>query len=188
MTIRLFRIISSPSKLSYFRPQDHVTWMDCKALDFQCQCTQQKFQSICAVLAFDRELSIFYERKISIKLFYLYQNFNAETIASLKLNCFLSLFAAVSIMKGKRSAFIYFWYQTDRGVPNTSIYPAVSLASPYYNYLKSTASTTIICWRCHSNSINTGSRLAYLSDVKTRKRRNVVGIDMIRNNRIRNFQ
>ena len=43
---------------------------------------------------------------------------------------------------------------------------------------------TMICWRCHSNSLNTGSRLPYLSDVKTRKRRNVVGIDMIRNNRI----
>jgi hypothetical protein len=39
----------------------------------------------------------------------------------------------------------------------------------------------MICWRCHSNSINTGSRLPICSDVKTRKRRNVVGIDMIRN-------
>ena len=45
---------------------------------------------------------------------------------------------------------------------------------------------TIICWRCHSNSVNTGSRLPYLSDVKTRKRQNMVGIDMIRNNRIVN--
>ena len=40
------------------------------------------------------------------------------------------------------------------------------------------------CWSCHSNSVNTGSRLPRGSDVKTRKRRNVVGIDMIRNNRI----
>ena len=40
----------------------------------------------------------------------------------------------------------------------------------------------MICWR-HSNSVNTGSRLQRNSDVKTRKRRNVVGIDMIRNNR-----
>jgi hypothetical protein len=40
-----------------------------------------------------------------------------------------SLYAAVSIMKGKRSAFtyIYFCYQTDSGVPNTNIYAAVSL-------------------------------------------------------------
>ena len=42
----------------------------------------------------------------------------------------------------------------------------------------------LICWRCQSNSVNTGSRLPICSDVKTRKRRNVVGIDMIRNNRI----
>ena len=38
-------------------------------------------------------------------------------------------------------------------------------------------------WRCHSNSVNTGSRLPNISDVKTRKRRNMIGIDMIRNNR-----
>ena len=44
---------------------------------------------------------------------------------------------------------------------------------------------TMICWRCHSNSVNTGSRLPICSDVKTRKRRNVVRIDMIRNNRIK---
>jgi hypothetical protein len=45
----------------------------------------------------------------------------------------------------------------------------------------------MICWRCHSNSVNTGSRLPYLSDVKTRKRRNVVGIDIIRKNRIKMY-
>jgi hypothetical protein len=53
-----------------------------------------------------------------------------------------------------------------------------------YIFLIITASTTIICWRCHSNIINTGSCLTNSSDVKTRKRPNVVGIDMIRNNRI----
>jgi hypothetical protein len=42
----------------------------------------------------------------------------------------------------------------------------------------------MICRRCHSNRVNSGSRLPMGSDVKTRKRRNVVGIDMIRNNRI----
>jgi hypothetical protein len=42
----------------------------------------------------------------------------------------------------------------------------------------------MICWRCHSNNVNTGSRLPICSDVKTRKRRSMVGIDMIRNNRI----
>jgi hypothetical protein len=87
-------------------------------------------------------------------------------------------------MKGKRPVLIYFCYQTDSEVPNTSIYSAIFLASPYYNYLKSTASTTMICWRCHSNSINTGSSLPNISDAMTWKRRNVIAIYMIRNNRI----
>jgi hypothetical protein len=38
------------------------------------------------------------------------------------------------------------------------------------------------CQHHQSNSVNTGSHLPRNSDVKTRKRRNVVGIDMIRNN------
>jgi hypothetical protein len=38
-------------------------------------------------------------------------------------------------MKGKRSVLIYFFYQIDNGVPNPSIYSAVFLASPCYNYL-----------------------------------------------------
>jgi hypothetical protein len=50
--------------------------------------------------------------------------------------------------------------------------------------LTSTASTTTIYWRCHSNSVNTGSSLPHISDVKTWKRRNRIGIDMIWNNRI----
>jgi hypothetical protein len=34
------------------------------------------------------------------------------------------------------------------------------------------------------NNVNTGSRLPNISDVQTRKRRNMIGIHMIRNNRI----
>ena len=64
-------------KICYFRPPDHVILMECKALDFRCQCIQQKFLSICAVLTFDPQLKknirIFCKRQISIKLFYLYQ-------------------------------------------------------------------------------------------------------------------
>jgi len=47
----------------------------------------------------------------------------------------MSLFTAVSIMKGKRPVLIYFCYETYSWVPNTSIYSTVFLASPYYNYL-----------------------------------------------------
>jgi hypothetical protein len=43
------------------------------------------------------------------------------------------------------------------------------------------------CWRCHSNTVDTRSRLPICPDVKTRKRRNVVGIDMIRNKHIEYF-
>jgi hypothetical protein len=43
----------------------------------------------------------------------------------------------------------------------------------------------MICWCCHSNSVNTGSSLPNISDVKTWKRRNMIRIDMIRNNHIR---
>ena len=72
-------------------------------------------------------------------------------------------------------------------VPNPSIYSDVFLTFPYDNYLYSTASTTI-CWRYHSNSVYTGSRLPNISNVKTRKRRNMVGINLIRNKRITFFQ
>ena len=54
--IRLFRIISIPSKFCYFRQPDHVISMECKASDYRCQCTQQKLQSTCAVLTFDPRL------------------------------------------------------------------------------------------------------------------------------------
>ena len=43
----------------------------------------------------------------------------------------------------------------------------------------------MICWRCHNKSVNTGSRLLNISDFKTRKRPNMIGIDMIRNKRIK---
>ena len=42
----------------------------------------------------------------------------------------------------------------------------------------------MIYWHCHNNSVNTGSSLPNISDVMTRKRRNVIGSDMIPNNRI----
>jgi hypothetical protein len=42
--------------MSYFRPPNHVISMELLALKFWCQCTQQKLQSICAVLTFDPQL------------------------------------------------------------------------------------------------------------------------------------
>ena len=116
--IWLFRIISIPSKFCYFRPPDHVILMECSALNFRCQCTQQKLQSICAVLTFDLQLkkilAFSVKDRYQLNYFICIKEFNAETITSLKLICFLSLFAAVSIMKGKRSAFMYIFLIADR--------------------------------------------------------------------------
>jgi hypothetical protein len=117
--IQLFRIVSIASKFCYFRLPDHVILMECKALDFRCQCTQQKLQSICAVLTFDphlkKILTFSVKDKYQLNYFICIKDFNAETITSLKLEiCFLSLFAAVSIMKGKQSAFMYIFLISDR--------------------------------------------------------------------------
>jgi hypothetical protein len=43
-------------KKTLFSSTDHAISMECKAFDFQCQCTQQKLQSIYAVLTFDPQL------------------------------------------------------------------------------------------------------------------------------------
>jgi hypothetical protein len=90
--IRLFRIISIPSKCCYFRPPDHVISMECSALNFRYQCTQQKLQSICAVLTFDHQLkkNLTFSVKDRYQLNYVIciKGFNAETITPLKLNLF----------------------------------------------------------------------------------------------------
>ena len=139
--IWLFRIISIPSKFCYFCPPDHVISMECTALDFQCQCTQQKLQSICAILTFDPQLknilTFSVKDRYQLNYFICIKEFNAETITSLKLNLFSFLQLSASSKENHLPlcTCIYFWYQTDSGVPNTSIYSAVSLVSPYYNYL-----------------------------------------------------
>ena len=133
----MFRIISIPWRICYFRVPDHVISMECKAPDYRCQCTQQKLQSTCAVLTFDPRLKKFLTFSIKDR----YQlNYNIciktsmQRITSLKLNL-LSFFICCCQHQRKLSAFIYFWCQTDSRVPNTNIYSAVSLAFPFYNYL-----------------------------------------------------
>jgi hypothetical protein len=46
----------------------------------------------------------------------------------------------------------------------------------------------MICWRCHSNIVNTGSRVPNILDARTWTTRNMIGIDMIQNNRIVQWQ
>jgi hypothetical protein len=90
-TIRLFRIISIPLKFCCFRPPDYVNSMELLALNFRCQCTQQKLQSICAVLAFDPQLKnilTFVKDRFQLNYVMCINDFNAETNTSLKLNLF----------------------------------------------------------------------------------------------------
>ena len=137
-SIRLFRIISIPSKFCYFRPPDHMISMELLALNFRCQCTQQKLQSICAILMFDPQLKKkFCKRQISIKLFYLYQRLQCRDkyFFKIKFVFFFYLRRSASSKENDLPLCIYFWYQTDSGVQNVSFYSAVSLASSYYNYL-----------------------------------------------------
>jgi hypothetical protein len=88
----LFRIISIPSKFCYFRLPDHVISMECSALNFRCQYTQQKLQSICAVLTFDHQLkkilAFSVKDRYQLNYFICIKDFNAETITFLKLNLF----------------------------------------------------------------------------------------------------
>ena len=90
--IRLFRIISIQSKFCYFRLPDHVISMELLALNFRCQCTQQKLQSIFAVLTFDPQLkkilTFSVKDRYQLSYFICIKDFNAETNTSLKLNLF----------------------------------------------------------------------------------------------------
>ena len=82
ISIRLFRIISIPSKFCYFRPPDHVISMELLALNFRCQCTKQKLQSICAVLTFDPQLkkilTFSVKNRYQLNYFICIKDFNAQ--------------------------------------------------------------------------------------------------------------
>jgi hypothetical protein len=88
MTIRSFRIISIRQNFVIFVRQ--ITWF--LALNFRCQCTQQKLQSICAVLTFDPQfkqiLTFSVKYRYQLNYFICIKHFNAETNTSLKLNLF----------------------------------------------------------------------------------------------------
>jgi hypothetical protein len=63
--------------------------MECTTLDFRCQCTQQKLQSICAILTFDPQLNniltFSVKDRYQLNYFICMKDFNAETITSLKM-------------------------------------------------------------------------------------------------------
>ena len=65
---------------------------ECIALDFRCQCTQQKLQSICAVLTFDPQLkkilTFSVKDRYQLNYFTCIKDLNTETITSLTWNLF----------------------------------------------------------------------------------------------------
>jgi hypothetical protein len=61
------------------------------------------------------------------------------------------MFTAGSILKAKRPVLIYFCCQSDIGVPNTSIYSAVFLVSPYSLSSKSSGRKCSVIFRYKSN-------------------------------------
>ena len=81
-------------KILFFRPPDHVISMELLALNFRCQCTQQKLQSICAVLTFDPQLkkilTCSVKDRYQLNYFICIKDFIAETNTSL--NFFFSFF------------------------------------------------------------------------------------------------
>jgi hypothetical protein len=66
--------------------------MELQALNFRCQCTQQKLQSVCAVSTFDPQLKKILEFSVKdryqLNYFICIEDFNEETNTSLKLNLF----------------------------------------------------------------------------------------------------
>jgi hypothetical protein len=141
-----------------------------------------KIQSICVVLAFDPQLKkiLTFSVKDSYQLNYFIciKDFNVETITSLRLNLF-SFFIYDCQYHQRKTICLYVYISDIRQIVGYRT-PVFIQRFPWRLHI--TISYNL--QRCHNNSVNTESRLPSISDVKTRKRRNVVGIDMIRNNRI----
>ena len=65
--------------------------MECQALDFRCQCTLRKLQSISVVLTLLKLQNLFtfsVKDRYQLNYFICFKDFNAQTITSLKLNLF----------------------------------------------------------------------------------------------------
>jgi len=96
---------------------DHVISMECNALDFRCQCTQQQLQSICAVLMFDpqlkRILKFSIKDRYQLNYFICIKDVNAETSTSLKLNL-VSFFICCCQHHERKTICLYIFLISDR--------------------------------------------------------------------------
>ena len=100
-----------PTRLYILYGRVVTTW-ECIALDFWCQCAQQKLQSICAVLMFDLQLkkilkNIFCKRQISIKLFYLYQSLEYRDNYFFKIKFVFFLYLLLSALWNENNLPLY---------------------------------------------------------------------------------
>ena len=108
----------------YFRLPNHMILIECQSLDFRCQCTQRKLQSISAVLKLLNLKDFFtfsVKNRYQLNYFICIKDFNAQAITSLKLKLFYF--------------FIYCCQHCERKTTCLDIFllSAVFLASPYYN-------------------------------------------------------
>ena len=112
------------------------------------------------------------------------KDLNAETNTSLKLNLF-SFFICGCRHHQRKTICLYVYISDFRQIVGYRT-PVFIQRFPWRLHITITYNLPHLrLWYADvvtSNSVNTGSRLPICSDVKTKKRRNVVGIDMIRNN------
>jgi hypothetical protein len=182
ISIRLFRIISIPSKFCYFRLSDHVISMECSALNFRCQCTQQKLQSICAVLTFDHQhkkiLTFSVKDRCQLHYFICMKDFNADTITSLKLNLFSLFICGCQHHQGKTIC-LYVYVSDIKQIVGYWT-PVFIQRFPWCLHITITYNLPHLrLWYADVVTV-----ISQTPEVVCRKRRNVVGFDMIRNNRI----
>ena len=109
------------------------------------------------------------EDRYQLNYFICIKDFNAETITSLKLNLF-SFF--ICGCQHQRKAICLYVYISD--IRQIVGYRTPIFIQPFPWRLHITITYNLphlrLCWRCHSNSVNTGSRLPRVSDVKDTKK------------------
>ena len=124
---------------------------------------------------------------ISIKLFYLYQRLRCTDNYFFKIKFVLFLYLLLSACASWKENDLSWYISVIR---QTVRYRTPVFTLPYswrlHMTITSTASTTdmLTLSHWHSNSVKTGTNLPNISDVKTWKRRNIIGMDLIQYNRI----
>ena len=91
-----------------------------------------------SILNLKKTLTFSVKDRYQLNYYFLYQRLQCRDNYLFKIKFVFFLYLRLSASSKRENDLpvcIYFWYQTDSGVPNTIIYSAVSLSFPYYNYL-----------------------------------------------------